>query len=520
MLPVVEIETTGNVNRRDSRDKLKKGDVVWRENFLVYGIGDSKTNKKHPGSDRYNGTAVTGTFTSGYRYYSGALAKTYAFCDGDKYLKFLDDNGNISDILLQPSNPNDVAYPVWEEMRVSLNNLLLFADGFNGIYTYDGNIGNTFTKTAATLNPVDMLSFLDRLFVIEEYSDVLSYGANVTNGGSPTDFTGTDAGEITVGPKRGSKLMRAIYFMGTLFLFKDDSIWVLEGNTPETFQLRQVVSNIGLAARRGIAVGRNAIYFLGSDFEVYQFQGTQASLKLLTYNIALSGNRSKDLVEIINKYRMSQVSATYHDYLFRLSFVETGETVAKMEYIFNTTNETDGFTRGNNVSCYFQYDKLPDRGQLVTGRSDAGYLMHQYRGLNWDNQADTPTMPYKLTTAAIRPSKSSLENVRFKRAWADFQILGAEALDVDYYLDTRIAKSDRKTIQLATQGETKGMTNFLRTNAQTNIFSRAILHWENAKGQSIYFEIDKDRNNVDLSIGSFYTEVIQKNRKRSERVGV
>ena len=519
MLPVLEIKTIGNCNRRDSRDKLKSGDVVWRENFIVYGIGDTRINKKHPGSDRYNATAVGSLFNSGYRYYSGTLAKTYAFNETNKKLYFVDDNGNTSEVLHTPSN--SPAYPVFETIRVSGNDILIYSDGFNGLYTYDGNIGNSFVHANTTENLVDMIGYLDRLVGFEENSDVLLGSENVSSGGSPTNFSNAnDSFEITVAPKRGAKLMRIIEFLGTIFLFKDDSIHVLEGNTPETFSIRTVVPNLGLAARRGIAVGRNAIYFLGSDFEVYSFQGTLGSLKLLTYNVAMSGDRSKDLVELINKYRMSQVSATYHDYLFRLSFVETGETQAKMEYLFNTTNETESFTRGNNVSCYFQYDKLPDRGQLVTGRSDAGYLMHQYRGLNWDNQATSPTMPYKLTTAAIRPSKSSLENVRFKRVWADFKILGAEALDVDYYVDTRIAKSDRKTITLATQGETKGMTNLLRTNAQTNITSRAILHWENSKGQSIYFEIDKNRNNVDLSIGSFYTEVIQKNRKRLEKVHV
>lgn len=517
-LPLVEIDVTGNLNRRDPRDKLKKGDVLARENFIVYGIADAKRLKKHPGSDRYTASLIGSSYTSGYRYYDANVGKTYAFNNGTKKLYFIDENGNETGLIDLPSS--HPSYPTFETIRISGNNVALVADGFNGIYTYDGNIGNTWDKaTNNSLNLVDMLAYLDRIFGFEEDSDVLVGSTNVTNGGSPTDFTNsTDSIEITIGAKRGSKLMRIVFWLGTIYLFKNDSIWVLEGNTPSSFSVRQIVSGLGLAARRGIAVGRNAIYFLASDFECYQFQGTVASLKILTYNIAMSGDRTKDLHEIINKYRLDQVSATFHDFIFRLSFVETGETVAKMEYLFNTTNETDGFTRDNNVSCYIIYDKLPDVGQLVTGRSDVGRLMHQYRGLNWDNQASSPTMPVKLQSAFIRPN--GIDNTRFKRIFGDFQVLGAETLNINYYLDTRNAASDNATVSLPIQGETKGLTSFIRTNSQTSITSRGILPWGKSKGESLMCELDFNRNNIDLSMTKFYCEVIAKNRKRSQKVGV
>jgi len=457
-LPIKEISVIGNINRRDLRDMLKKGDVLARENFIVYGIADAKRLKKTPGSDRYTSAEIGTTYTSGYRYYNGNVGKTYAYNDGTKKLYFIDENGIETSVLDVPAVPGTPSYPCFETIRVSGNNVMLFSDGVNPIYTYDGNIGNTFAVGAdITTLPVDMLAYLDRIFAFEENSDVLLGSENVTNGGSPTQFSSaTDSFEITIGAKRGSKLMRIVFWLGTVYLFKDDSIWVLEGNTPSSFSVREIVPNLGLAARRGIAVGRNAIYFLGSDFEVYQFQGTVASLKILTYNIALSGDRSKDLNEIINKGRMPQVSATFHDFLFRMSFVETGETVAKMEYLFNTTNETDGFTRGNNVSGYFIYDKTPDFGELKTGRSDVGRIMSQYQGLNWDNDASSPTMPVKLQSAFIRPN--DINNTRFKRIYGDFQVLGAEDLEIGYYLDTRLAKSDRGTVSMDIQGETKNLS--------------------------------------------------------------
>lgn len=516
-LPILDIPVTGRINRRDARDKLAKGEVLFRENMLVEGIGKDKRCKKMPGSDRYSATDLGGNYTSGYRYYTGITAETFAFNDYTKKLYFIDENGNESEVQHLPSG--QVAYPVYETVRVSENNIMYISDGFNGMYSYDGNIAHTVQKeTAVTLNFVDMIAHLDRLFGFEEDSDAGYFSKNLV----PTNFTdSSDAGTFIIGAKRGSKLMRIIKYQNNLYWFKDDSIWILEGTTPSTFSLREVVPNLGLASRRGIAVTPTAIFFLGSDFEVYQFQGTLGSLKLMTFNIALGGDLSKDLNEIINKDRLSQVSACYHNYLFRMSFVETGETQNKLEYIFNTTNETDSFTRGNNVSCYIVYDKSIDKGKLVTGRSDGvGRLMHQYRGLNWDNQASSPTMPVKLMSAFVRGAKDKLANFRCKHLWADLQVLGALGIPVDYYLDTRLAKSTSKTVTLSAANEQKNLTNFIRTNNQTSTTSRETLHFNYAMGQSIAFAIDQNLNNQDISLSSFFIDVVEGSRKRSRYIGV
>ena len=461
------------------------------------------------------------TFLSGYRYYNGTFAVTFLYwwdnsLEGRLY--HIDNLGNLTlkETLAVSGRPQ----PCWEQVKVSGNNLLLFSDGFNGIWSYDGNMGYSWTQRNTTVSPVWMKIMLDRLFAFEENSDSLLFAVNVTGGGEPTNFSdSTDAGEIVIGPRRGSRLQWGIIDNETLYLWKNDSIWVLSGGVPSEFAIREIHPARGTAARHSVIKGESTVFFLGDDFEFYSFGGSQESTQLISYKMAVSGDFSKDLNPIINKDRMNQVDATYHDFLYRCSIVETGETIQKLEYFYDTTNKTDGLTRGNNVSCYIIYDKVPpDKKELYTGRSDAGYLMLQHQGLNWDNDATSPTMPVKLQTGFLR--LDSIIMTRIRRIYGDFQVLGAEQLKVRHFIDGRNATSDSVEVPLEISGEYKNPTTMIRINSQDSFTSRQVMPWARAKGLSHSLKLDFDRNNIDLSFSKFVIEVVRKQRKLRSAVGV
>lgn len=506
---------TGRVNRRDLVDKLGDG-VLARENFIVVGIGKDKYNKKHPGSDRLVGTPVDGTFTRLFRYYNGETAKWFGYSISSLAgkLQYIDNYGAVT-LIENLATTGEGSAPTFLEMKVSESNTGIFMDGFNGIWSYDGNEGNGWTaQPQVSFNPISGTIHLDRLFCFPDDSEDLYFSVNL----NPFDFTNsTDAGIIQIGAKRGSIIQNIGIMNETLYIFKQDSIWVMEGRTPSEFTIREVVPDLGLAARYGIARIKNGPFvFLGSDYEFYSFDGNQ--VKKLSYNIAIGGDLTKDLVPVINKYRMLQVDACFHQDLFRCSFVENGETVANVEYIFNTTNETDGLTRGNGVTCYLVQDKEPDKGELITGHTN-GRVMYQYRGLNWDNDAgDTSTMPVKLQSGFVRPA--DVNNVRMLKVFGDFKVQGAQALTMYNYVDNRNAVSDRRSFQLPITGEYKALTNFIRTASQLAVTSRGIPNWYGAKGQTHSLEIDTDLHDIDLAVGNLQAEFLVKNRKRSVAVGV
>ena len=510
---ILTVSPTGRINRRDKPDEIGDDEVLSRENFIVIGTKNKK-NKKIPGSDRLNATSAgTPPFVWAQRYYTGgAFRKSFAY-NQNGTLYHIADNGTLTSLITTFS---PLAYPSSAIMKVSGNDILYFAEGIaNSIYSYDGNAGNTFTREGSvTLTPVIMISHLDRLWVVEEDSDSVNFSVNL----NPVNFTdSTDAGTISIGAKRGSKIQALAILNETLYIFKSDSIWALLGKTPSEFTVVEVHPFRGIAARRSMQNVESAIIFLGDDYEFYSFGGTIESTKLLTYDLAIAGDLTKDLNQIINKDRMAQVASTYHNFLYRCAFTETGETQNNLEYIFVTTNETDTITRGNNVSCYMKWDRNPDKNELITGRSDIGRLMHQYRGLNWDNQATSPTMPIRIQTKFIG---GGIQNQRFKRAWVNSEVLGAEPIRIRYYLDTRNAVSDSVNDEWVIQGETKSMTNNIRINSQLAVTSRVNLRHNAAKGQSISFEINQDRADVDFSFSSIDLEVVTKNIKRNQRVGI
>ena len=383
------------------------------------------------------------------------------------------------------------------------------------MYSHDGNMSNVFQReTAVTLNLVDAVSWLDRMVGFEEDSEDLYLSKNL----DPTNFTdSTDAVVITIGAKRGSKLQKVLVGADdNLYIFKTDSTWVLEGKTPSEFRVREINPNLGLAARRSLKVVNNGMIGLMSDYEVYSFDGQ--NFKLLTYKVSLSGDFTVDLNPIINRDRMEQVCATYHNFIYRMSFVENGQIENDMEYCFNTINETEFFTRGNKVASYLVYDRVPDKGELVTGRSDAGRLMKQYHGLNYDNQASGATMSVKTKTKFI--SANGGRNFRVRKVWLNSGVLGARPVPIRTYIDARNATSDSTSEEMTVYGEYKNPITLIKIASQDALTSRQIPRHANAKGQNVAFEIAETIADFNMEFSSIECSIITKEEKRNFRVGV
>ena len=253
-----------------------------------------------------------------------------------------------------------------------------------------------------------------------------------------------------------------------------------------------------------------------SDYEVYSIVGNQ--FKLLTYNVALSGDLTKNLLPIVKLDQMDSIVATYHNFMYRMSFTESGGTYNNMEYCFDTINETEFFTRGNNVGSYLVYDRIPDKKELVTGRSDLGRLMKQYHGLNWDNQATGASMNIKTKTKFNGLGQA--RNFRLRKAWLNSGVLGAIPIPVRTYLDARNATSDSTSEEMTVYGEYKNPIILVKIASQDALTSRQIPRHGNAKGQTVAFEINENIPDLDFEMLSFEGEIIMKAHKRNIRVGI
>lgn len=503
----ITIFPTGKINRRDPAAYIDQSEVRMRQNMLVIGNGDNKQVKKMPGSDRYTNTTVDGLYTWASRYYSAGITKTFAFAKGSLY--YIASDGTPTNVL---GVLNQTARPVSEIMKISDNNVMYLSDGFNGMYSHDGNIANTWNKEATvTLNFVHMISHLDRMFGIEENSEDLYFSANL----QPYNYTDSnDAGLITIGAKRGAKIQALVLLNETLYIFKEDSVFVLEGRTPSEFRVRQIHGVPGTPARFSVVNVESGIIYMDQSYEFREFNGVTS--KILSYNIAIGGDLTKDLPSIINKNLPDNVVACFHNNLYRCAFTESGAVANNLEYILNTINLTDSITRGNNVNCYSIWDKTPDHQELITGRSDASYLMYQYRGLNYDNQNASSSMPIILDSRV----NAGVNNARYKRLWASVNILGEDVLTVKTAVDTRLSTSNQSTNSFESVGEKNSITNFLTVNNQENMTDRVNLPMSNSKGQSLMIRLEQDKRDLDVSLIAWNLEVIVKEKKRRKHVGI
>lgn len=500
----------GRINRVDLPNYIGDTEVLKRENFMVIGKGENASNRKVPGASRHTSTDTGDYYISGYRYYTTKDArKTFAFNNGKIY--FISDGGVETELI---SVFSAAARPAWEQIRVSGSDILYFSEGINtGLYSHDGNISNVFTKeNAVTLNFVGLLSHLDRLFGFEEDSEDLYFSKNL----DPTNFTdSTDAGQITIGPRRGSKIVSIKVLYGTIYIFKTDSVWRLTGSTPSQFSVEEVLPFLGCPARDSIQNTDQGIIFLGSDFEFYFFGGTFGSLLMLTDKLRIGGDLTKNVLPLINRDKLSTVCSTFHNKIYRCSFVENGNNQNNLEYCFNTLNETDFITRDFNISCYIKLDRYPDKHELLTGRIDLGHLMKHNLGLNVDNGATGPYMRFRLQTKFMGTGEP--RNARFKRAYFSVRVQGAEPITCRYLLDCRNTQSAGSTDEWPIRGETDS---FLNLNQQDAISSRMNLDYGKSKGQNISFQIDHQGQDIDFELKSIEVETIVKTtgRKLSEKV--
>lgn len=511
MRQIFTITPTGRMNRRDLPNLIEDNEVLIRENWQVIGNGKEKRNRKVPGASRFSDTNIGASYVSGHRYYTGPqVRKTFAFNNGKLY--HISDNG-VEDEVGIPFSPTAIG--CWEQVRVSSNDLAMFSDGISGIFSHDGNIDNVFVQETTSANPVDMLIHLDRLFYVEENSEDLGFSKTL----EPFNLTdSTDAGLITIGPRRGEKIMKIALLRGVIYIFKQNSVWRLTGRTPSEFQVEEVHPFLGVAARRSVINTDNGIIFLGSDHEFYFFGGTIESTIMLTYKVAIGGDLTKNLLPIINKDKMDSVVATFHNKIYRCSFTENAQVTNNLEWCFDTINETDFFTRGFNISCYIKWDRSPDKQELITGRTDLGRLMKMNVGLNVDNEATSPSMRYRLQTKFVGSGEPY--NIRFKRAHFTFGVLGASVVKCFYHVDCRNLRSGAGSDNWATRGETRSPSSMITISTQQAISSRVVLEYGKSKGQNISFEFDNDERDRDIELAYISVEAIVRKVKKSEKVGV
>lgn len=488
----------------DNQDNLVVQNAIMRDDCVTKIGGTHRGNdtalvSKITWTDRYYGRSADGTF----------IKKAFVHADGKIYLydEVARTLTSVHTGLTRNTRPESVI------MQVAGNSRMYFFNGSNTPIYYEGNDAGTWTESAIESKFVQGVIKDDRLWAFTDKSSSLHFSATL----NPEDFSGTDAGEIIIGNDKDSFIRRIELLGDTIYIFKNDSIWALRGDTKATYQVDEIVAHTGLLAQRGLCkVGSALVFVAQQDKELYEFNGTW-NIKLVsgeTTNLILS-----DRLDLTQTDNIVCIWDRINN-LFRLSYkgIETDETYNNYEAIAPTDElGRDGkwkwsSTYGARISCYSMWDRQGDH-TLITGRSDTGKLMYHNRGSDWDEIG----MDFIVRTDDLVPKGTDGFNKQFGSVFLK-GVPSVGTIAMRTYLNSRLTGEGTRTSQtIADTGEATSGT-FIPLRAQAD-FNNWIPLISPNYGESISLEFFDNTVGKEISLELVMITFMVRSRAKTKLVG-
>ncbi len=503
---------TGGVNSVLPAWELAKGQLQRSRNMISqYGY-----LQKSKGTSRHTPTSVSATVGVPWvtRYY-GKLAdntltrKSFFFCNGTVYA-VNDASGATTAVL---SGLTLTSRPKSFITQVAGNSRMYILTGDDVPYYHEGDAGNNFYKSAITSQFAAGLEWVDKIWYLDKRSASVTFSQTL----NPEQVTdSTVAGSVLVGNDLDAYNVGILVLLDTLFIWKSDSIWYIEGRTSSTFQARRINDRIGCVATHCIIPVQGKAIFPSHDGEIYSFNGS--SLQKISTEIGFADR--------VNLDRLKYMTGTYHKGLVRISYapseqldptpppstlIETDEAIFPVDELNERGFPKWSFTRGANVASYAVCDQQGDHNFLLSGRSDIGAVMYMNRGENYDGVA----MEVNALTRDF-PIGSGGRNGRI----TDLVMLGvpkgAGTLDVETYLDGR--NSQGTSDGMSQEGEVQSI-GLINVSDQSRFHDRVRPAFGKRRGQTIAVGFTKRQLNFDTSLQAVQVNYRVKEHIRGQFVG-
>lgn len=190
--------------------------------------------------------------------------------------------------------------------------------------------------------------------------------------------TANNAGEIII-PSGNGDTGTGLYSLGdVLYVFQRRAIWGVYGNSPATFQLRNITNEVGMVDRRSLIEMDNMLIFL-SDLGVYAFDGS--NLKSISKGAV--NNYIKSWASLVTPV------ATLWDNKYLLSFTVSGASYNSRAMFFDFDRGVWGRVDNLFASAFSQWTGGTDNNEIYfassnqgsiyrwgIGGNDAGYEIH------------------------------------------------------------------------------------------------------------------------------------------------
>lgn len=161
-------------------------------------------------------------------------------------------------------------------------------------------------------------------------------------------------------PKSGDPITGMVVFQDNLTVFTRTTKYVLYGDDPGNFVLRQSSGKKGATSQSSIKADPNYIYFL-SDDGVYRYNGSADEL--------MSDGIQTEIDNIADK---TDASAVVHDNYYKLYYTTTGGTANNACILWDTLNNFWLRDSGTYIDKPF----LDQNNELIEGSSLVGAIYH------------------------------------------------------------------------------------------------------------------------------------------------
>ena len=382
------------------------------------------------------------------RYYNGIVEKRTGYVDYGtgtitgipiKFYGYQQINGQKREILATTTNIYNNDEGVWTSIassigcniddRISINTMYI-ADTFYAVWGSKNYLAKKWDGTSVTALASDVSTWKPKVIVPYQYR-LLMFNIDVGGTNKPIrmsycaandmdDWTGTGSASRNLIQGMGSEILNAIQIKNYLGVYKDLSITLLSYVGGDSIFATQVpVDGIGLLAQDAIVNLKTKHLFLGSDYNIYQWEG---GAELITI-----GTSVKDYIEEnINRSQFSRCFAipNYENKEAHF-FIPTG--TSDYPNVFLTYNWADKTWAINTI------DKMSGGGNIRTGSVEKTLIANGIS--NWSTGGE-----YECS---VEPDDSSLGIEKWTLYDTDYSSVSAGILTID-----TSAATSRKTAYL------------------------------------------------------------------------
>jgi len=273
------------------------------------------------------------------------------------------------------------------------------------------------------LGPVKgVIEFKDRLFTWgdPEFPNRLRYSAN----GRPDCFSGSDSG-YTDAFGDMTPITCALRFYNELIVWKKNSVWLLEGYSPQTFGTLRIADTVGLASPKSAVVVETGYPAMKTDepLSIAVWQDTDGVY-------VLDGRKPKKVSGPVDHYfNTEHTTAIHEDYINnRQSFVDPLNNeyhllLPTSELVYNYIRAEWYPPWERNVDLVCGLSLRGDDNRYYTYGADAGSQVYKLETDTTDKTAANVdvAISHKVKTRAIsvKPPEATTLRFSFRKLWVE-----------------------------------------------------------------------------------------------------